>query len=135
LTDTVRRFVPSSVVRAAPEANRRAAATKLSGWIAPTLILAAWQAGSSLGYLSGAVLPSPASVLAAGWRLTRSGELPVNMGISFCRAMAGLIVGGGIGLALGLMNGLSKLSESLSDSTLQMVRNVPHLALIPLVIV
>ena len=32
-------------------------------------------------------------------------------------------------------NGLSRLSFGLTDTTLQMVRNVPHLALIPLVIV
>ncbi|HEV7286537.1 MAG TPA: ABC transporter permease subunit, partial [Kaistia sp.] len=31
-------------------------------------------------------------------------------------------------------NGLSRFSEALTDTTLQMVRNVPHLALIPLVI-
>ena len=110
-------------------------ASAASGWIVPALILALWQAGSSLGYVSETLLPSPSAVLAAAWRLTRSGELPVNIGISFCRAMAGLVVGGGIGLAFGLMNGLSKLSDALSDSTLQMVRNVPHLALIPLVIV
>lgn len=58
-----------------------------------------------------------------------------NIEISFLRAIAGLVVGGGIGLALGLANGLSRLSENLTDSTLQMIRNVPHLALIPLVIV
>ena len=33
-----------------------------------------------------------------------------------------------------MANGLSSLSETLTDSTLQMVRNIPHLALIPLVI-
>jgi sulfonate transport system permease protein len=66
-------------------------------------------------------------------RLTRSGELPENAWVSFLRAMAGLI--GGIGFALGLANGLSRLSFGLTDTTLQMVRNAPHLALIPLVIV
>jgi sulfonate transport system permease protein len=114
---------------------RSASAGRLSGWIAPALIVSLWQAASMLGVVSDSVLPSPASVLAAGWRLSRSGELPVNLGISFVRAMAGLFVGGGIGLAFGLANGLSKASESLTDSTLQMIRNVPHLALIPLVIV
>jgi sulfonate transport system permease protein len=106
-----------------------------SGWIAPALIVALWQAGSALGLVPDSILPPPASVLAAGWRLTRTGELPVNIGISFLRAMAGLVVGGGIGLAFGFANGLSRVSESLTDSTLQMIRNVPHLALIPLVIV
>ena len=84
-----------------------------SGWIAPALLLALWQAGSSLGYaVAETVLPSPASVVAAAWRLTRSGELPRNIGISFLRAAAGLVVGGGIGFAFGLANGLSDLSEA-----------------------
>ncbi len=62
------------------------------------------------------------------------GELPRNVGVSFLRAMAGLVVGGGIGFALGLATGCRPLSETLTDSSLQMIRNVPHLALIPLVI-
>jgi sulfonate transport system permease protein len=106
----------------------------LTPWLPPILILAVWQAACSFGVLSDAVLPSPAAVLEAGWRLTLSGELQRNVEISFLRAIAGLVVGGGIGFALGLANGLSSLCERLTDSTLQMIRNVPHLAMIPLVI-
>jgi sulfonate transport system permease protein len=106
-----------------------------SNWLVPALVVALWQGASSFGLISDTLLPAPTSVLAAGWRLARSGELIANIEISFLRAIAGLVVGGGIGLALGLANGLSKLSENLTDSTLQMIRNVPHLALIPLVIV
>ena len=80
------------------------------------------------------MLPSPYAVVAAGYRLTLTGELPRNIEVSFLRAIAGLFVGGGIGFAFGLANGLSRLSETLTDSTLQMIRNIPHLALIPLVI-
>jgi sulfonate transport system permease protein len=105
-----------------------------TGWIVPALLISLWQATSSLGWLPDSVLPSPAAVLAAGWRLTLTGELPRNIEVSFFRALAGLVVGGGIGFVLGLSNGLYKLSDRLTDSTLQMVRNVPHLALIPLVI-
>jgi sulfonate transport system permease protein len=103
-------------------------------WAAPLLVLAGWQAGCDLGWIDPDVLPSPVSVAHAGWQLTRSGELARNVGISAWRAAVGFIIGGGIGFALGLLNGLSDLSERLTDSTLQMVRNVPHLALIPLVI-
>ncbi len=46
----------------------------------------------------------------------------------------GFLIGGGIGFAFGLANGLSELSNKLTDTTLQMIRKVPHLALIPLVI-
>ena len=103
-------------------------------WLVPALLIGLWQASSSAGWLSDSVLPSPAAVLQAAWRLTLTGELARNVEVSFGRAMAGLVVGGGIGFALGLANGLSKLSETLTDSSVQMIRNVPHLALIPLVI-
>jgi sulfonate transport system permease protein len=106
----------------------------VAGWLVPALILAIWQAASSFGLLADSVLPSPLAVLTAGWRLTLSGELPRNVEISFLRAIAGLAVGGGIGFFLGLANGLSRISDKLTDSTLQMIRNMPHLALIPLVI-
>ena len=49
--------------------------------------------------------------------------------------MSVLIIGGAIGFSLGLLNGLSKTGEMLLDPTLQMIRNIPHLALIPLVII
>ena len=103
-------------------------------WLVPALLIGLWQAASSAGWLSDSVLPAPAAVLQAAWRLTLMGELARNVEVSFGRAMAGLVVGGGIGFALGLANGLSKLSETLTDSSVQMIRNVPHLALIPLVI-
>ncbi len=37
-------------------------------------------------------------------------------------------------LILGLISGLSRWGERLLDTSIQMLRNVPHLALIPLVI-
>ena len=111
-----------------------AIAHDITPWLLPILLLAVWQAACTFGMLSAAVLPSPLAVADAAWRLTLSGELPRNMEISFLRAIAGLVVGGGIGFVLGLANGLSDLSERLTDSTVQMIRNVPHLAMIPLVI-
>jgi sulfonate transport system permease protein len=105
-----------------------------AAWLVPALLIALWQGASSFGWLSDGVLPSPLAVLAAGWRLTRSGELLRNIEVSGLRALAGLAVGGAIGFVFGLANALSKWSDGLTDSTLQMIRNVPHLALIPLVI-
>lgn len=106
----------------------------LQAWLVPSLLVALWQASSSAGVVPVSVLPSPGAVLLTAWQTTRSGELPANMEASFLRAMAGFAVGGGIGFALGLSNGLSSLSDRLTDTTVQMLRNVPHLALIPLVI-
>ena len=103
-------------------------------WILPVLLLAVWQGVVQGGLLSSRVLPAPTAVAAAGWRLAASGELEDHIRISFLRAITGFAIGGGIGFALGLLNGLSDVAERLLDSSLQMIRNVPHLALIPLVI-
>ncbi|WP_232629991.1 ABC transporter permease subunit [Methylobacterium sp. Leaf118] len=103
-------------------------------WLLPTLVITGWQAAASLGLVSTRFMPAPLDVAAAGYRLALTGELFENLWVSFARAASGFLIGGGIGLFFGLANGLSRLSERLTDTTLQMVRNVPHLSLIPLVI-
>ena len=103
-------------------------------WLVPIAILSARQVGSTLGVIQANVLPAPSAVAEAFWRVARSGELWTNIEVSAWRALVGFAIGGGIGFTLGMLNGLSSLSETLTDSTLQMVRNIPHLALIPLVI-
>jgi sulfonate transport system permease protein len=104
------------------------------GWILPVALLAIWELASRLGEIPVNVLPPPSGVLAAAKRLALSGELAQNIWVSTQRALSGFLVGGGIGLALGLANGLSSLAEKVTDTTLQMIRNIPHLAMIPLVI-
>ena len=103
-------------------------------WIVPLAIVLVWQLACVSGFVPGRVLPAPTEVAAAGWKLLLSGELVRNIWVSFWRAGVGFAIGGGIGFAFGLANGLSQLSSKLTDTTLQMVRNIPHLALIPLVI-
>ena len=83
---------------------------------------------------SACTAPPPSGILEAAIRLSKTGELWTNILISCERAGLGLLIGGSLGLAFGLVNGLSRGAELTFDTTLQMLRNVPHLALIPLVI-
>lgn len=107
---------------------------RLVPWLVPVGLIVFWQIASSLGWLSTRVLPAPVDVVKAAWSLTVSGELWTHVKVSAGRALAGLAIGGGAGLALGLLTGSVKFAETLLDSTIQMVRNIPALALIPLVI-
>jgi sulfonate transport system permease protein len=134
LTSSLPRVRESNKAHALRAFAARGWPAALTPWLLPLAILAAWQAGSMLGLIQQNVLPGPMAVLSAGWRLTLSGELWENAQVSFWRAFTGLAVGGSIGFALGLANGLSGRSERVFDATVQMVRNIPHLALIPLVI-
>jgi len=113
---------------------KSAAFNQLLPWILPFILLAAWQGLSSAGILASRVLPSPVAVLIAGIHLTQTGELPLHLFESFRRAATGLMIGGSIGFLLGLLNGLLTVADRLLDSSVQMVRNIPHLAMIPLVI-
>jgi len=103
-------------------------------WALPILLVVVWQLASQLGWLSTRILPSPESVIITFWRLSASGELWQHLAISSWRAAVGFSIGGSIGLLLGLITGMSTLGERLLDTSVQMLRNVPHLALIPLVI-
>jgi sulfonate transport system permease protein len=105
-----------------------------AGWVLPLALLLLWEGLSRTGFIASNVLPAPSAVALAGWDALKSGELAWNMAVSAVRAVAGLAIGGSIGFALSIANGLSKASNLATDTTLQMVRNVPHLALIPLVI-
>ncbi|SFN12063.1 aliphatic sulfonate ABC transporter permease SsuC [Variovorax sp. OV329] len=112
----------------------RAVAKRLVPWLVPLALVIAWQVSSSAGWLSARVLPAPLDMLRSAWELTLSGELWEHLKISAGRALLGLAIGGGAGLLLGLLTGSVRFLETLLDSTVQMVRNVPALALIPLVI-
>ena len=107
---------------------------RLLPWLLPLVLVVFWQLSSSLGWLSTRVLPAPLSVVDAAWTLAESGELWTHVRISAGRALLGLAVGGGLGLVLGLLTGSVRWVETLLDSSIQMVRNIPALALIPLVI-
>lgn len=107
---------------------------KITPWIIPGLILLAWLVFTGDGIISSKIFPKPGQVLKSFIELTKSGELEKSILVSTERALSGFVIGGGIGFILGFINGVSRKVENLLDSTIQMLRNIPHLALIPLVI-
>jgi sulfonate transport system permease protein len=130
----------SAVVSAAHVTSRSRAsvATGLmtSGhrFLVPVLILVVWQALDSFGWINSRLMPSPIMVAEAFWQLLVTGQLLGNLWVSLVRVMIGLGIGVALGTIFGLFAGLSRLGEDTIDSTLQMVRTLPHLALIPLFI-
>ena len=109
-------------------------AAPLAPWALPVLLVVSWQLASRMGWLSSRILPEPWAVAKAFRTLAVSGELWTHLRVSLWRAAAGFGLGAGVGLLLGLLNGSSRRAATLLDTTLQMIRNIPALALIPLVI-
>ncbi len=103
-------------------------------FLVPLLLVVLWQAAAQAGLVSSRLLAPPLDIAAAAWTLTASGELPYHLLVSLQRVVAGLAIAITAGVALGLIAGLSRLGEDAVDATLQMLRALPFLALVPLFI-
>ncbi|WP_146822213.1 ABC transporter permease subunit [Alicyclobacillus acidoterrestris] len=101
----------------------------------PALVVIVWQILGQSGLISTRILPTPVAVVEAGIQLGKQGILWQYIWSSTERALAGFLIGGSVGFVLGLLNGLYRISQKLTDTSIQMLRTIPHLALIPLVIV
>jgi sulfonate transport system permease protein len=100
----------------------------------PTLLLLSWWASSRFGKLPESVLASPEQVVSAFVELEQSGQLAEYLQASLVRAVLGVTFGVALGLTLGVISGLSSFAEDVIDPTLQMLRTIPFLALVPLFI-
>ena len=110
----------------------------------PLAILIAWQIASQVGFVRRNVLPPPSDVLAVWYDLVtgRTDEAGRYSGTwfdhafaSLWRVYAGFAWGVVLGTLLGLFIGLSKLVERILDPTIQLLRNVPVTAWVPLSLV
>lgn len=104
-------------------------------WIIPVSLILIWQGASSLGILASSTLPAPLAVFEEAVTLFKNGTLQKNISISLYRATMGFLIGGASGFFFGVLNGVSNISRQLFDSSIQMLRNIPHLSLLPLVII
>lgn len=103
--------------------------------LGPVALLVLWWAASATGVLTPDVLASPAEVLRAVGELWGNGQLPDALTTSLTRSGTGLLLGLAAGLVLGITTGFTRLGDELLDSSLQTLRTIPFLALVPLFMV
>jgi sulfonate transport system permease protein len=103
--------------------------------VSPVVILLLWEAAARGGLISPDKLPAPSTVLRTGWRLTADGTLGQNLLDSLARVAVGLLIGGTLALILGATAGLLRIGDDAIDPPVQMARMLPHLALVPLLII
>src|SRR5262245_5626431 len=104
------------------------------GLIVPVVLIGAWQAIGSAGWVNPHALPSPLPVVHKWWEYLVSGELVGDALGSLYRVVVGFLVGAGLALPLGLVMGASERLHKLLDPMLQVLRPIPPIAYIPLAI-
>jgi sulfonate transport system permease protein len=108
---------------------------QLLSWFAPVVLVVVWELLAQRGWLSPQVLPAPSKVAKTAFKLATAGTLLNDLGISLLRVVAGFAIGGSVGFVLGVLVGFSRVAEAAIDRSVQMIRAIPFLAVLPLVIV
>ena len=107
-------------------------------------MLVAWQILSISGVYRREILPPPTDIAVVWWDLV-TGTLNVagrysgtwwdHAVASVWRVAAGFVWGVGLGVFVGLLIGLSRLVERTLDPTIQVLRNVPVTAWVPIALI
>ena len=106
----------------------------LSGLLFPALIFGIWWWGSSRGWWNAFILPSPSRVWAAAVDLLSRGILLSHIRTSLFRVLGGCSLAFAMAFPLGALCGRSPLLRSLVLPSLEALRHIPPLAVLPLLI-
>jgi len=110
--------------------RNQAARTLLGGAVGVVALLAAW-ATLSAGQPE-IILPSPAQTWSALLKLWRNGALVHSLGLTLYRAATGVLIGLGIGVVWGVLNGVSGWIGSVPRPIISGLMAVPPVVLVSL---
>ncbi|MCC6611301.1 MAG: ABC transporter permease subunit [Burkholderiales bacterium] len=103
----------------------------LLGAFIPLLALAAWELLGRLGLLSADSFSRPSLVFPAALRVLADGSLLKQTGETFAAAIVGLAIAAVAGVGCGAPLGLFRPLERIATLTIEVLRPVPSVALIP----
>ena len=98
------------------------------------LVLAVWTFLEKKGSLNTVIMPAPSKILSTFLSLVKSGQLWKNLSISLIRVLKGYAIAACLGIVLGILIGLFRHLNRLTDLLIQIIKPIPPIAWIPLVI-
>ena len=105
---------------------------RLESWWLPLGLFGVWQLAVALQWVDPQILLSPLAVLQSTWTGLVDGSLPTALALSLKRTLGGLVMGGGLGFGLGVLLGMSRVSERLLGPSLSALRQIAIFAWVPL---
>ena len=116
------------------EMKKRNPLSGITPFIGIIIFFSIWYAVSELGIFSTFVLPTPGKVLESFLKMIESGELFVDIAISFGRVVRGFLIAFLLAFILGMFRVLVPIAAKYYEYIVQFFRNVPPLSMIPLLI-
>ncbi|NTI78703.1 ABC transporter permease [Rhizobium rhizogenes] len=100
--------------------------------VLPAGLIALWVILDALGMLNSNILVSPAKVVVTAYQGFADGSIPGATSATLLRALTGWAIGTSMGLAFGVLIGLSGLARGLFDPSIASLRQIALFAWIPL---
>ncbi|WP_373083919.1 ABC transporter permease [Sneathiella sp.] len=98
-------------------------------------LIAFWEFGSRVGFISALVLPAPSEAFDAFMNLVHSGLLWKHLSASLQRLVLGWASGTALGVIVGVLIGLFSLARSSLSPLVSAIFPIPKIALLPLFII
>jgi NitT/TauT family transport system permease protein len=99
------------------------------------LVLAGWELAARAGLISALFFPPPTVIIVTLAQMLISGALLLDLGYTLFRLSVGLLLGGSLGLALGLLMGWSRTIRTLAEPAVAAAHPLPKVALLPLALI
>lgn len=97
--------------------------------------LVVWQLFVDLRNIPPIYLPSPLAIVRALIEMIEDGSLFANLGATLLRIMVGFLLAAVIGIAVGIIMGMSRIIERIADPWIAALYPLPKISLIPLLII
>lgn len=112
--------------------NYRSGSSRISGFILVVVLLLLWEIGCRSKWIDGTFLPPLSTVALALFKLTASLEIVQQVLITLKRILTGYLLGASFGYVLGFVCGYMPRIYHLLEFTVEWLRPMPSVALIPI---
>jgi len=92
-----------------------------------------WEFVTFMGWISPLSLPRLSNVLKTGWQLLMDGTLWIEVSASLKRIILGYIIGCTAGVTIGILFGMSKISDRIGMPIVNLIYPIPKIAILPLI--
>jgi ABC-type nitrate/sulfonate/bicarbonate transport system permease component len=106
----------------------------LKGFLLPALLLVLWEVGMRSSGIQSDSLAPPSQIAVAFWDAMWDGTILRRTGETLRAALGGLVIGGGSALVLSIVLGLVPPVARLLQFSIEVLRPIPAVALIPVAI-
>lgn len=115
-------------------AAARTAAWQIAAWSPVIVLLIAWEVFARSGAVTPFMLPPLTRVIGRIITDTASGELPIAIGLTLWRSLAGFVISGLVGIVIGLAMSRIKLVYWFFDPIVSVGFPVPKIAFLPIIV-